>query len=100
MSFPRVSRGTAKPLDKNSWYMRLDEEGITNLQLHRRTDIKDPGDPLEEIESTDVFPRDEKEVLPRDYKFTVIGNNSYRTVHNYIQNESPSKSQYNSTENP
>lgn len=72
MEFPNTSRKTATPLtDKEK---ALDRHGLTNPDLYRRVD----GD--REIRYPD-------EVKQRNYSFTVVGDNSYRTTKTFIQDE-------------
>lgn len=96
--FPMHARGSAivfSPEGSDETAKKKDASGTTNPKLHRRVDSKQP--PLKEgqptVDNTDVFPREAREVLPRDYNFTVQGNNSYRTVRNYIQNENTDDSE-------
>ena len=72
MNYPETGRGTATPA--SDYDLLMDEHGLTNPNLHRRVDAKQP-------------PKESGEVLPRDYKFTIMGHDSYRTTSNFIQNE-------------
>lgn len=72
MEFPKVGRGLAKLATNED--MEKDAHGITNPNLHRRVDAKDP-------------PENSDEVLPRDYQFSISGYNSYRKTSNHIQDE-------------
>lgn len=74
MEFPNTSRKTATPLTAKE--KALDVHGITNPDLYRRVDgNRKP--------HTDI----EQEVLQRDYKFSIVGDNSFRTTKTFIQDE-------------
>ncbi len=62
-------QGPAKPADSKD--QELDEYGLTNPNLHRRTDILDPPQ--------------SPEIVPRQYQFGIYGVHSYKyrriTIH-------------------
>lgn len=72
MVYPETGRGIAKPA--SDWDKQQDAHGLTNPNLHRRVDSKQP-------------PEDSGEVLPRDYKFAIMGHDSFRRTANFIQDE-------------
>lgn len=73
MEFPHTSRKTATPLIESE--KKLDEHGVTNPDLYRRIDGNRP------------IHIENGEVLQRDYKFTISGAHSYRTIRDFIQDE-------------
>lgn len=78
MEYPLTGRGVAKPATEED--MKLDKAGLTNPNLHRRIDPQQP-------------PEDSGEVLPREYKFSIAGWDSYRNTKNFIQDENSDSSE-------
>lgn len=76
MKLIRMGQGPATKVDKNSIAKEKDDFGITQPNLHRRIDPKDP-------------PEASLETSKRSYKLTVSGSDSYRTTQiNYHDEES------------